>query len=93
VEAGGQVFFFPEMNHSKLMIVDESFLLVGSANFDLRSLLYNYELGVFAYSPSEIEQACALMQKFFDQSSRDNPPPGFVREMLEGVGRIFGPLL
>ena len=37
-------------NHSKLMVVDRRWCLVGSANWDMRSLRLNFELDVEVYS-------------------------------------------
>ena len=39
-------------NHSKLMVVDRLWCLVGSANWDMRSLRLNFELDVEVYSRS-----------------------------------------
>ena len=39
----------PPFDHSKLMIVDDHWVLLGSANWDARSLRLNFELDVEAY--------------------------------------------
>jgi cardiolipin synthase len=39
----------PPFDHSKLMVVDETWTLFGSANWDPRSLRLNFEFGVEAY--------------------------------------------
>ena len=39
----------PPFNHSKLMVVDGLWCLVGSANWDMRSLRLNFELNVEVY--------------------------------------------
>ncbi len=36
-------------SHSKLLLIDDSYVLMGSANIDARSLRLNYELGVEIY--------------------------------------------
>jgi len=36
--------------HAKSMSVDDAIAMVGTANFDLRSLYLNYELALFFYS-------------------------------------------
>ncbi len=41
----------PPFNHSKLVVVDEGYVLLGSANIDPRSLRLNYELGVEVFDP------------------------------------------
>ena len=39
----------PPFDHSKLMVVDEHWVLLGSANWDTRSLRLNFELNVESY--------------------------------------------
>jgi cardiolipin synthase len=39
----------PPFDHSKLMVVDDHWVLLGSANWDTRSLRLNFELNVEAY--------------------------------------------
>jgi cardiolipin synthase len=39
----------PPFEHTKLMVVDEEWVLFGSANWDARSLRLNFELGVECY--------------------------------------------
>ncbi len=41
----------PPFDHSKLMVVDSAWTLVGSANWDPRSLRLNFEYDVECYSP------------------------------------------
>jgi cardiolipin synthase len=47
VEAGCRVWLMPPpFDHSKLMTIDESWSLIGSANWDTRSFRLNFELNV-----------------------------------------------
>lgn len=50
----------PPFDHSKLMLVDGHWVLLGSANWDARSLRLNFELNVEAYGRS----FAAEMEKF-----------------------------
>lgn len=46
--AGAKIFYYKKgMLHSKLLIVDDKFFLLGSSNLDYRSLLYNFEINLF----------------------------------------------
>lgn len=47
------------MHHSKMVIVDSTWIQVGSANLDARSMYLNFELGVF-FKPPELCQAMDL---------------------------------
>jgi cardiolipin synthase len=92
-DMGVKIYLYPKMSHAKLVLIDEQRALVGSANFDLRSLLYNYELGVFLYSPSEIQVLDQWLSKGFAQAELlHSSHPGIVRETIEGMVRVFGPL-
>ncbi len=42
----------PPFDHSKLMLVDDEWVLVGSTNWDARSLRLNFELNMECYSPA-----------------------------------------
>jgi cardiolipin synthase len=47
IEAGCRVWLMPPpFDHSKLMVIDESWSLIGSANWDTRSFRLNFELNV-----------------------------------------------
>src|SRR5947207_2682998 len=47
IEAGCRVWLAPEpFDHSKLMVVDDLWTLIGSANWDTRSFRLNFELNV-----------------------------------------------
>ena len=92
-EAGVKIYLSKKMTHAKLMVIDTHVAVVGSANFDLRSLLYNYELGVFLYSTSDV---AVLSEWYADRiqlaETYEIHRSSLVRESIEGVLRIFGPL-
>lgn len=53
IRRGVQVHYQPPpFHHGKLMIVDDTYVLLGSANIDPRSLRLNYELGVEVFDPA-----------------------------------------
>ena len=65
------VFYQPApFNHGKLLVVDERYVLVGSANIDPRSLRLNYELGVEVFDPA----FGADMSSLFDALVADSRP-------------------
>ncbi|MES3017403.1 MAG: phosphatidylserine/phosphatidylglycerophosphate/cardiolipin synthase family protein [Bacteroidota bacterium] len=51
---GIDFYMMPEMNHSKLLLVDDTLALVGSQNIDALSFDYNVEAGLFFDDPSMI---------------------------------------
>lgn len=53
LKRGVEVYLVPPpFDHSKLLIVDDAWTLVGSANWDPRSLRLNFELNVECYDPA-----------------------------------------
>jgi cardiolipin synthase len=47
-KAGVNIYYYkPENLHSKLLIVDNKFFLLGSSNLDYRSFIYQYEINFF----------------------------------------------
>jgi cardiolipin synthase len=67
--------------------------MVGSVNFDNRSLFLNYEVVTFVYSPQFIESIEGWMNGLIDNSSRGMDKASKLREALENVMKVFAPLL
>jgi cardiolipin synthase A/B len=58
IEAGCRVWLMPApFDHSKLMVIDDSWTLIGSANWDTRSFRLNFELNVELHDP---DFACTI---------------------------------
>jgi cardiolipin synthase len=97
-KAGAQVLLFqPGMMHSKGMIVDDRIGLLGSANFDLRSLFVNFEIGMFVYSEPEVQAMRAWAQELIAHSA-PMPAARLARRRLlgniaEDLSRLLAPLL
>jgi cardiolipin synthase len=71
VEAGVSVMEYqPAMMHAKLMLVDDAWTVVGSANFDPRSFYHNDELMVGSEEPALARGAEAFFADAFAKSKR-----------------------
>jgi cardiolipin synthase len=98
IEKGVCVFASPPpFDHSKLMIVDGCWTLIGSANWDPRSLQLNFELNVECYC----EAFAAEMEALF-ATRRDVSKPvtlealrarSFPVKIRDGIARLFSPYL
>jgi cardiolipin synthase len=98
LERGVRVYASPTpFDHSKLMLVDVCWILLGSANWDPRSLQLNFEFNVEAYDP----RLAVELAEFFDErraaaceitleAVRGRPLPVKLRD---GVARLFSPYL
>lgn len=92
VNAGGRVRLYNAgMNHAKAVVVDDRVALIGSPNFDLRSLFVNFEVGVLVYSPAEIAQIRAWIDDLLTQCVV--PPPFTKGSLLTSVAEDLCGLL
>ncbi|MDQ7073280.1 MAG: phospholipase D-like domain-containing protein [Gammaproteobacteria bacterium] len=49
LDSGIKIFeYFPRMLHAKIIVVDQQYAMLGTANLDYRSLLQNYELNLIS---------------------------------------------
>jgi cardiolipin synthase len=87
----------PPFDHSKLMIVDGAWVLLGSANWDARSLRLNFEYNLECYDSQLAERLDLLVEQKRKNARQmtlaevDNRPlPGRLRD---GVARLLTPYL
>ncbi len=97
-QAGGRVMLFGAgMMHSKALIVDDRIGLLGSANFDLRSLFVNFEIGLVVHSEAEVRAIKAWAESLLhhcrelrtDPTKRQRLPA----RIMEDFSRLLAPLL
>ena len=84
-------------DHSKLMVVDGAWTLLGSANWDARSLRLNFELGIECYGVELGAHMEGLVQTRISQSrpitlEEINARPRLIK-LRDGVARLFAPYL
>ncbi|HUQ75767.1 MAG TPA: cardiolipin synthase [Burkholderiales bacterium] len=84
-------------DHSKLMLVDGAWTLIGSANWDARSLRLNFEINVECYSVELGAHMDGLVQARIAQARRislaDMKARPFPVKLRDGVARLFAPFL
>ncbi len=93
MHAGVRFHFYEQMIHAKVVLVDQTTGLLGSANFDMRSLLVNYELGVLIYDKPFLDQVSYWIESCYAKTSPEFTRETFGRQILEGMGRVVGPLI
>ncbi len=96
--AGARVLLFTSgMVHSKALIVDGSAGLIGSANFDSRSLFVNFEIGVVVHTAADAlamtDWAETLASHCREAKSDPDQPSRFFGNLLEDLSRLLAPLL
>jgi cardiolipin synthase len=98
LESGIQVHLYRRgMMHSKFMLVDGEWGLVGSANLDIRSLRLDFEAGVLLHSPTLVKE----MESAFERDLADAVPLAAKEfdarplrtRLLENACRLLAPAL
>jgi len=93
-EAGGKVLLFGTgMLHAKALLMDSEFVMAGSANIDVRSLLFNYEVSTLFYDHDIAKQTEGWMKDLMKNCNERIRKQNFLRELLEGLVRIISPVL
>ena len=90
------LLYTPGMVHGKLILFDDRVALSGSANFDMRSLFVNFEMGILHTDPNDIaafRQWTATIIAETTPLTDDHLPEGRGRRFLEDVAHVFSPLL
>lgn len=87
----------PPFDHSKLLVVDDAWALIGSANWDERSLRLNFELNVECYDPTFAQSLHVLVdtkrrsaEAITTEALGNRSLPVKLRD---GVARLFSPYL
>ncbi|MCX6258317.1 MAG: cardiolipin synthase [Bacteroidia bacterium] len=98
LESGIRVYFYKKgFTHSKLLIVDDVFTSIGTANMDVRSFDQNFEVNALVYDRNIAEEVKSL---FFEDltnsellSINEYSKRPFSQKLRESVARLFSPLL
>jgi cardiolipin synthase len=95
---GCHVWFTPPpFDHSKLMIVDGHWVLIGSANWDIRSLRLNFELNVETYGRVFATEMEKIITKKISNAREvtleemDGRP--VLIKLRDSIARLFSPYL
>jgi cardiolipin synthase len=87
----------PPFDHTKLMLVDNAWILIGTANWDPRSLRLNFEFNVECYDPVLGAQLGRFMDEKRASSHRvtaaELDAMSLPRRLRNGVARLASPYL
>jgi cardiolipin synthase len=92
-KAGVEVRRVPGMLHAKTVLMDDSVAVMGSANFDMRSLFLDYEVALFFTGSAEISYMASWFQDTIRDCAKGPPMAGPLRSGLESVARLLAPLI
>ncbi|MAE68035.1 MAG: cardiolipin synthase [Phycisphaeraceae bacterium] len=98
LEAGVRIFLHePGLLHAKTMTVDDSFALLGSSNFDIRSFYLNFELNVLLYGPQMTRELRFAQTQYISDAQpvdlaewRQRP---IARRYAQSAAALLSPLL
>ena len=91
-KAGAAIYQHPKMVHAKVMIFDDTAML-GSSNFDIRSLFLDYEVSMFIYSRPEVQSIEKWVEDLRLGCSEGVKKVSAFRDLCEGAARLLAPLL
>ena len=86
----------PRMLHSKALLVDDDFAMIGSANFDHRSFSLNFEVQMLFQDRGVAAGLEQLIEAEFAHAPRvrdDRPQPLLAARLPEALARLAAPLL
>ncbi len=98
LQAGIKIYRFTAgMLHSKMLLVDDEIVSIGSTNFDFRSFEHNFEANLFIYSKDFNRQVADQFIRDQKLSERVDPEiwskRSFSQKCQESLVRLFAPIL
>lgn len=92
---GARVYLYtPGFMHSKIYLCDEKFLMLGTVNFDYRSLLHNFENGILFAEHKVISDAKKDIEAIIsDSEPYEKKKESIPRRLICSILEIFAPLL
>ena len=97
LEAGVKIYeYTPGFIHSKNVISDDELAVVGTINFDYRSLVHHYENAVLMYQTESIADIKQDFEDLFDVSeeiSLKTLQNSWYQRLLKEIMQLFAPLL
>ncbi|MDZ4288163.1 MAG: cardiolipin synthase [Prosthecobacter sp.] len=98
LEAGCQIYESPEpFDHSKMLLIDESWSCLGSTNWDPRSLRLNFEFNVACYGPQLYRQLKAIFDVKLAEASEVTASilanTTTFERLRNGFARLFVPVM
>ena len=97
LEAGVRIFeYTPGFVHAKACLVDDCIGSVGTVNLDYRSLYLHYECNALFYRASllsDLKEDLEASMKVSRERTLQDENKGLVHNIVDGVLRIFAPLV
>lgn len=88
--------YLPGFIHEKLLVVDDEYAVVGTINFDYRSLVHHFEDGVWMYATPTIVRIRDSFRETVsvsEEQSSEVARLSFFEWIVKNLVRLFAPLL
>ncbi|MBW8242153.1 cardiolipin synthase [Muricauda oceani] len=97
LEVGIKIYLREDFSHSKIMVVDDDLVSIGSGNFDIRSFELNYETNILIYDKKITSEMISEFKKLCDRADlvtleRYRNRTIWLR-FLEGLFKFFKPVI
>ena len=97
LQVGIEIYRSSNFLHSKIIITDNEIVSVGSGNFDYRSFEQNFETNALVYDEKVAQKISENFLKDCEKSNlltlEAHDSRSFYNKILEGLARLFTPLL
>ena len=96
IKGGVSIYEYDGFIHEKLLVSDGEYAVVGTVNFDYRSLAHHFECGVWSYRSPTCDAAHGEFLLTLERSKRiteRDAKPTFTQWIFKIFNRILSPLL
>ena len=97
MKAGVEIYeYTPGFVHAKVYLSDDELAMVGTINMDHRSLVHNFENGVWMYRCDSIQAIKADFADSFEKCTRVDEMQAnwhWTRRFVRNVAKVFAPLM
>ncbi len=94
---GVQIYLRTDFSHSKVILIDNELVSVGSGNFDHRSFEHNFEANALVYDEALVAGICKEFNHYFDSHDALDKDTfknrSILQKFLEGLAKLLSPLL
>ncbi len=96
MESGIEIYKYNGFMHSKMIIVDDDIVSVGSANMDRRSFSLNFEMNAVIYDEGYNEECIKMVNKELEDSvlyNEEKKKENIIVRIFEKIMRLFAPII
>ena len=96
MESGIEIYKYNGFMHSKMIIVDDDIVSVGSANMDRRSFSLNFEMNAVIYDEGYNEECIKMVNKELEDSvlyNEEKKKENIIIRIFEKIMRLFAPII